>query len=681
MSTDAIGFYTRQRYGDGCFMLYYDFENYDGDYILTSGSGDYATEFKYSGKIEGDLTAFKDNKFGSGSFNLSPGDNNYIKIQNIIPDDDLIKARGWTFLVSQEKINNECGTIFSNFAGEQFSTSGWEFGVNNANQLYFKYQEALISNQTPGIPYNNILTLNANSAAKNYYAVTYAANSIELARYDPQSQQWDMASRVVNPAYMRNNKDWYIGKGEYEYIGYIDKFAFFNTPISKPDLEGIINASYQGLEFNHGEECTTISGVITGHEAFPTGETGVLFTSGELSGFREYTISGNNLISEPLTGDVPSGSVYFESSGLYSSSGNQRYPQTGQFFKRSLAMEDLVDVVSGFHVFESGFETVVRERVNKGVDITGVIWTGSGVGEPLRAPDQCIVTNGGETILTGDSSTGDCSYSKDTLSYLGERGGGTNIYDGEEGDFMEYILDTYSEVNFYAGYGYSTVAERDAFFVRPEYRGRGEDINLFLNGIYQITGEIELGDPDPLNPLDPNSKVVNIENGNYALFENTVLANPTLFSSTDSVLYDESLFEINGRKEISNISQYTSAPFGEIEIENSTVFFNGQKIYEGIDWYDNGGFFPIGDITTVTGIFESRSSYASLGAIRHSGINLYDLRNETCGNFVAYINGVRAPKEDFIYYSSGVNLIDGRKNLIELPYKKLYNITSQNTFF
>ena len=134
-------------------------------------------------------------------------------------------------------------------------------------------------------------------------------------------------------------------------------------------------------------------------------------------------------------------------------------------------------------------------------------------------------------------------------------------------------------------------------------------------------------------------------------------------------------------KEISNISQYTSAPCGEIEIENSTVFFNGQKIYEGIDWYDNGGFFPIGDITTVTGIFESRSSYASLGAIRHSGINLYDLRNETCGNFVAYINGVRAPKEDFIYYSSGVNLIDGRKNLIELPYKKLYNITSQNTFF
>ena len=394
MSTNSIGFYTRERYGDGCFAFYYDFENYEGDYILTTGSGDYSTYLKYSGKIEGDVTSFKYTEPGSGAFNLLPGDDNYIKIENILPDDDLMKPAGWTFLVSQEKIDNTCGTIFSNFVGEQFSTSGWEIGINNANQLYFKYQDALLGDR-PGTPYDNIITLNVTSAAKNYYAITYAANSVELARYDPQSRQWDSQLKPVRPSYIRNNKDWYIGTGEYPYVGYIDKFAFFNIPITKSDLAGIIDASYKDLDFNNGAESLTVSGDVIGFETFPTGETGVLMTSGAFSGYKEYTVSGNNLISDPLKGYVPSGSGYFEPSGLYSESGNNPYEQTGEFYKRVLAPEDLFGAVTGFNVYESGYESTFSEPVYSGIEITGVVWSGSGVGEEIRSPDEVIVINQG----------------------------------------------------------------------------------------------------------------------------------------------------------------------------------------------------------------------------------------------------------------------------------------------
>ena len=37
-------------------------------------------------------------------------------------------------LISQEKIDNSCGTLFGNYQGDKIPTSGWEFAINNANK-------------------------------------------------------------------------------------------------------------------------------------------------------------------------------------------------------------------------------------------------------------------------------------------------------------------------------------------------------------------------------------------------------------------------------------------------------------------------------------------------------------------------------------------------------------------
>ena len=462
MSAEAIGFYISSRYGSGCFSLYYDFENYSSNYILSTGDGDYSPNQMHSGEIFGDLAAFKDTKVGSGAFNLSPGDNNYIKIENILLDEDLATPMGWTFLISQEKIDNSCGTIFSNFAGEQYVTSGWEFGINNANQLYFKYQDAQ-GGVMAGEPYYNILTLNNTPSAKNYYSVTYGSNRVELGSYDPQKDSWETVGTTVNSNYIRNNKDWYIGRGEYDYIGYMDKFAFFNIPLTSSDVAGIINASYQEIEFNKGQESLLVSGVVTGYGSIPAGETGTLYSSGEFSGYTEYTINGDKLVSYPIKGFVPSGSGYFEEGAYYTGSGDLTCPETGQFYNRALATEDLPNAVTGFDIQPSGCEKTFRTEVYRDTDVTGVLWTGSGVGEELYSPSKTIITDEGDTVLTGPGATGDYSYNPDTLSYKGERGG----------DYVEYILNSNTDINFIADYGFSDVVGRNSFFIDGEFRDRG----------------------------------------------------------------------------------------------------------------------------------------------------------------------------------------------------------------
>ena len=62
------------------------------------------------------LKAFTGTQSGSGAFS-----HNYIKVQNIESDGGEIinctRPTSFTFLVSQEKVDNSCGTLFSNYAG------------------------------------------------------------------------------------------------------------------------------------------------------------------------------------------------------------------------------------------------------------------------------------------------------------------------------------------------------------------------------------------------------------------------------------------------------------------------------------------------------------------------------------------------------------------------------------
>jgi len=688
MSAEAIAFYLKKHVGTGSLGFYYDFSNYSGDHILSSSGGQYPIRTRYSGEIVGDMNNFTGNASGSGSFN-----NSYIKVSNIdTQSGDLIKQssfNGFTFLISQEKIDNSCGTLFSNYAGLKTSSSGWEIGINNANRLYFKMQDAAAG----GVPRNNILTLEDTPAAQNYYGIIVQSNYIYLARYLPASQEWTVASRQINPQYIRNNSDWYIGSGEYPYSGYMDKFAFFNEPLRLRDLRGIIDSSFKTVETGFGFSTKTHSGQLTGYHFYPTGQTGVIGQTGVLSGYTPVvTGSGNYISGQPLIGIATGGMIYYEAYSPTTFSGGFTTPKrTIESYSgvRAREPEILPGKITGFHTGFSGFTQLASGAVYITSGITGVTTTGSGA-SGLYGPNTTHVLNSGIDYLSGEFRG---NYLYNAATYLNQRSAAYNINDGTTGDYIEVISNVPdAHTNFIASYGFSPAAKASAKFLTNSQRNKSGEINLFANGLFQASGErVAVG----LNTADrnsPNTILKRVESGNYVLDGISIISGSTQFVGSDQVMYDDNQTGIRERLNIFNTGNYAASPFSEITLENTQIFFNGQKIYSGLDYIDNGGFSPTGTITGITGTYCSIPAYSGASVTSTTGMNYYDItgviNNQGGLGFsgdplVFYVNGIRnRGGEDFIYYSTGVSLLTTGKNVMELPIKNAYNINiSDTTFF
>mgnify|MGYP003148868613 FL=1 len=689
MSTEAISFYLTNHLNTGCFAFYYDFDHYDGDYILTTGSGDYSTHHEFSGAVNGNFEAFTGSASGSGAFS-----NNYIKVENIENETGQIINRnlppGFTFLVSQEKVDNSCGTIFSNYAGLKTPSSGWEFGVNNANRLYFKFQSAFGT----GDPANNILTLDDIPAAKNIYGIVLDNTDIYIGRYLPESKSWNLASRGINPAYIRNNNDWYIGSGEYNYSGYMDKFAYFNQSIPFYELGKIAEASFQEIATGLNYQTGTISGAVTGREYYPSGKTGVIGQTGVVSGIISGSGSGLYITGSGLTGTVDDGQLYYQEYGTFTGSGASGDPKVTTFYTGIIATSTTETLyVTGFQTGTSGVTGLFSGIRYSGSGITGVLETGSGY-TAMFEPNITYVINSGSDYLSGEL---DNSYLYNTISFIGERSNSQNTgflnTDALSwcGDMVEISVNLENnKINLLSPYGYSYTQRGKSYSVGLQAQDTSGDVMLFQNGILQTTGYLEYGPADPTNINNPNELTRSVESGNYILSGLTFFTTSPMYDLGDLMLYDSGQNGIQERLDIFNTSEYLNAPFSEITPDQQ-IFFNGQKIYSGIDYGDNGGFMPTGEITGITGTYLSRPAYSGVNVTTHTGLNLYDLTgivNNKGGvgisgdPFVGYINGVRgAPADDFIKYCTGVCLLTTGRNVVELPQTNLYNITTVNTFF
>jgi hypothetical protein len=693
MSRDAVSFYLAKHLDTGCLGFYYDFDHWSGTHILNAGSEEFPAYTRYSGSVVGDFNNFTGHASGKGSFS-----NSYIKVENAdTQDGELLReggAKGFSFLISQEKVDNSCGTLFSNYAGLQPSSSGWEIGINNANLLYFKFQDAAAD----GTPTNNIKTVLEVPAAKNWYGISIQDSTLELTHFNPLGNS--ISTKRINSNYIRNNSDWYIGTGEYPYSGYIDNFFAFNTYLSPPTLGDIVTASYQEIVTGVGSELFTISSDITGYSFYATGATGIVGSTGTLSGYNYTTGSGTYITGSGLTGAVNEGEIYYEAYTGFSGAANPFHPESGTLFSGVTASSALLSEITGFETGLTGYGVVTQQPVYSGSGISGVLWSGSGY-EPSYGYDQTIYRSVGETLLSGErfetSGVYDCSYLKNTLSYLEQRGSAFNTGDGKIGDFVEIIGNIEDPVtNIRAAYGYSRQVYRDSFYIDKAYKGKPFLLNVFANGVYQITGG--LVDVPLNNPRNPLATRVSVEGGNYALKASTLVTPPGgwQFGGEEEIYYDAEQNGSRGRRDVTNVAEY-SIPFPEIPANDSQVFFNGQKIYSGIDYIAVPGFQAIGEITNMTGTFAARPAYGGSGVTTYSGINLYDLtgviNNRDCPgfsgeNFIYYVNGVRglpwggtSSAASFIAYSTGVSLLKTGRNVMELPQETFYNITTINKFF
>jgi len=648
MSTGSIYHYLSEAGNTGSWKIYYDFNNYDGDYVVNSSPEATGSNSAFSGYIGGNTSSFKTTKPGSGYFN-----NNYLEVTS---GHTLFGAnKAFTMLVSQTKTDNTCGTLFSNYKGDMAPTSGWEFGINNANKLYFKNYESWRP---------NISTLNITPTAKNYYFLGGAASQIIYARYLPEVSGWANGGKGLNSNYFLNNTGWFLGSVEYNYAGYIDEFFYFDELLTFADATNIIKSSHQSLQTGLNYATGTISG-LTGFQAFPTGATGTIYTTGVLSGYVTESGSGSQISGEALTGAVSSGDRIYTL--ITTVTGNTGAGVTGliDIYRGTVATgtDTGPGIVTGFVTGYSGFFTTGQPTafyVSSGV--TGVLWTGSGY-TPLSGTPSGFVISGAESELTGTMPN---DYKADTLSYLGQRC-------GPSGDFVEYIHTAdIDNINLIPYFGYLSDFKGEG--VRLTKSGNATELNLISNGVTQLSGEPTqyTVNPGTITP-NPWEVIQSTESGNYFLSGHYVISTGLMTQRGDQVIFDIGQSGSRGRKDITALADYASAPFSEIDA-SAQVFFNGQKIYSGIDYTDAAGFNPLSPLTTMTGTYFSAPNFSD--SVVYSGVNRYDLTGDAfSGNsHVIYINGVRQSPDSFVGYSSGVSLLVTGQNIIEESLPILYNI-------
>jgi hypothetical protein len=450
---------------------------------------------------------------------------------------------------------------------------------------------------------------------------------------------------------------------------------YFNTKLPLNVAAKVLKATCQEVATGIGHKYLYTSG-LSGYSGFATGTTGVVFTTGVLSGYYTGgTGSGTYVTGSTLTGELQSGDIYYEFINYVTGqSGSGIPPQVYKMYSGltwNAAATTVGNYITGFTTGFSGFVgsgTTVPVFQPSGV--TGVLQTGSGY-SPVYWPPSGYLISGGRTILSGNC---DNDYLYNTISYIGQR------EDAGGSDGVEFIYTPDREsINLKALYGYLKTFKGNGFYI-PQTgltRVNPDQVTLVSNGVTQLSGApyFSLVNPEG-GGIDPFATQVSTVSGNFFFSGNQISTG--MMGTNDVVIYDNHQSGVRARLDITGLSDYESSPFSQIPMEGEQVFFNGQKIYSGIDYIDDGGFIPTGVITGMSGIYFTTPSFT--GAEVSTGINLYDLTGDGFkrNTHVVYLNGIRQPNAMLLQYCTGVSLLQTGKNILEVGVPFLYNLSTEN---
>ena len=650
MSVSATDFVISGLGLTGDWGVYYNFENYEGGFVKSEGY----SQLTHSGEIIGNSSGFENQSPGSGFFD----GNTYVKIQNTTnPLTDLFKKRACTFLFSQEKSGVNPGVLFSNYGHEGLPPTGWEIGINSANKLYFKSSEDS----------TKIRTLNNIPAAKNYYYVKAANGVLSMARYIPEIDSWNPTSWPLNQNYFLPTDSWNLGTGEYNYEGYMDQFFYFNSNVSQPSLTKIIKSVSQTLT-GTSPVYARASGQIIGYAEWLTEVEGVLYKKGISTDVNYLTGSGVNITGINLTGNVTDGDVYYEFTEGYTHFGSGSLPRFLNFYRKKVAyQQNIANQIIGFETGASGYHLVFSGDRFQNSGVSGILRREM-LREPLYSSGITYPISSGIAQVSGDGAV-DNTYLKNAAAYLGNRGGS---------DFTNRITNINpTQISKEANFGMLEKFGHYGFYTDRNYPP--SEVNLFMNWVAQLSGAAEI--VESTKTQNPNIYEPELKTGNYLLYptygSSGHLILDSFFNNLDEILYDINSTVQGSVLEIVATPQYENHPFSEIPIEGNQIFFNGQKIYSGIDYIDAGGFTPTGYITGIAGKYYTAP--IPRGASETTSLNEYDFSEQyLSGNsYEMYLNGVRQPRNAFVEFSHGVSLLSTGINVVETGLQNIYNIEGQ----
>jgi hypothetical protein len=650
MSAEAIN-YVLSKYSVGTeeFRIYYDFESYSGSHVLSQPSASPL----YSGQVYGNFSTFTGD---SGSGNFSGG---YVKINNASSGLNSGSSGDCTFIFSTKKGNANEGVVFTNFVNtgnflDYFApTSGWEIGFNGANKIYFRNYDML----TP-----TIYSLNSIPSAENIYALTLAEGNIQISHYNPFNQEFAVRDFNSNANFIRPSYDWYLGTGTHSFQGHIDEFMYFSTALGGEVLAELCSAIFQTTTVSPAVS-GSYSTLVTGYDTVPTGETGILYYTGVLSGTIPISGSGTTPTGHGEVGSVGIGDLYYELISSTTGFLDPNYPFYLDQYSGVLAISPGTQVLS-LETGTSGFMVTGEIEVYTSSGVTGVLSTGTGY-SPLSGIAYYEATG----AFTGLENHTIHKYLPDAVYYIGER-----VPENDTGvnDMVEYISGVSPRAtNHLASLGFNNKFGVNTYFIES-----GSGLALFLNGIQQVEGTADVTYDQYYEPI------YNVNSGDFfqsgaAAFQNTFQSTSPIFT-VDQVLYDVGQTGLKGQLTITGSGQYSGSAFSEISPDNTQVFLNGQKIYSGMDYISTGGlFWPTGYITSggITGIFSTLPVQEGQGSI--TGLNKYDHTFDQpypLDSLIYYINGVRQNPDEFIQHSANVDLIESGVNIMEGITTLVYNI-------
>jgi hypothetical protein len=132
-------------------------------------------------------------------------------------------------------------------------------------------------------------------------------------------------------------------------------------------------------------------------------------------------------------------------------------------------------------------------------------------------------------------------------------------------------------------------------------------------------------------------------------------------AATDAIIYDNVESGSKDSLTITNTSQYSSSPFAGFDLTGSQVFFNGVKIYSGINYVNAGGFTPSGSVTGATGVYFTYPNYSGSSTATGSGAAPMSVDHAaiTPNGYVSFFNGVRQPFGSIMEHARDSDLLSG----------------------
>jgi len=690
MSTSLIN-KTVEDLGVSGLEILYDFESFSGNFINSSSqSGP-----EYSGRVQNYSPQFTGESSGSGFFN-----GQYIEIEN----SQGIQSENATIIFSAKKTGISNSTIFSHI--DENGPSGWEIGINEANKYYFKnfvngtpeyYSlESYLSDQNMCAltidQFGSLSMYRLNFANKqesffsdNFESEEFAKNKISY--YGLDSDSWNLVDYSIS-----NGSNWKLGSGDFLHEGYIDYFMYFSTNLVNDTIEKICNAVYSDGEIVP-DLSGTISGEITGYTKQSSGVSGKIGQSvsgdGSLtqSGFYVYDsgvaqtgsvgisgevyipysgvskITGTDQIGQELYRRVTNLSYSFGISGEpepgillnYESSGhNWHFSGNSGTYKgnSSIGPANTIFGITGFEIINvTGYLQGSSLETYSGIDISGEVYKEYSY-TPEYSPDVDYLISG--AYFSGDQNTPDSQYFPNSISLLGR-------FDKE--DFYEIVFDIEDDVEIGID---AKPLYNDNYYSFAIYMKEVNEIyetDVAVNGVSQFTGSLSfLKD-------EFNKPYFKVYSGAHPL--DGIIYTEDNLDRLDNIIYD---LTNSGEKRflnIDNLNDYNSAPFA-FDVQDSAVFFNGVKIYSGIDYIDNGGFYPSGDVTGSTGFYFTRPAYSGAIYSTGSGMNTISIEHDGIAprKYLFYINGIREPEDHIIGHARYSDLITG--TYIENNYEKIY---------